>query len=82
MKPFSKKLNSFLMLRILNEKNIMSVIRGTLSIQLDAQEMHEYVKGDILNIPYNVKMNVGNKHDETLEIFVIKAPNPKDYVKK
>ena len=65
-----------------NSNVYMTVIRGTLSIQLDEQEEHQYVKGDILNIPYNVKMNVGNKHDETLEIFVIKAPNPKDYVQK
>ncbi|SHH38671.1 MULTISPECIES: cupin domain-containing protein [Tepidibacter] len=65
-----------------NSNVYMIVIRGTLSIQLGDQEVHEYVKGDILNIPYNTKMNVGNKHDETLEIFVIKAPNPKDYVQK
>lgn len=65
-----------------NSNVYMIVIRGTLSLQLDNQDVHEYVKGDMLNIPYNVKMNVGNKHDETLEIFVIKAPNPKDYVKK
>lgn len=63
-----------------NSNVYMIVIRGTLSIQLDEQDVHEYVKGDILNIPYKTKMNVGNKHDETLEIFVIKAPNPKDFV--
>lgn len=62
-----------------NSNVYMIVIRGTLSLQLDQQEAHEYLRGDILNIPYNTKMNVGNKNDDTLEIFVIKAPNPIDF---
>jgi len=64
-----------------NSNVYMLVIRGILSLQLDEQDVHQYVKGDILNIPYNTKMNVRNNDDDVLEIFVIKAPNPKDYVK-
>ena len=64
-----------------NSNVYMVVIKGILSLQLDEQDVHQYFKGDILNIPYNTKMNVRNNNDDVLEIFVIKAPNPKDYVK-
>ncbi|MBS4534090.1 cupin domain-containing protein [Clostridium sp. D2Q-14] len=60
-----------------NSNVYMIVIRGVLSLQLDKQEEHKYEKGSIINIPYKTLMNVNNKDDETLEIFVIKAPNPK-----
>lgn len=62
-----------------NSNVYMIVIRGTLSLKLDDQETHLYVKGDMLNIPFNVKMNVGNKHDDVLEMFVIKSPAPQNY---
>jgi quercetin dioxygenase-like cupin family protein len=62
-----------------NSNLYMSVIRGTLSIGLGDQEIHEYTKGNLLEIPYNIKMNVKNLHDEVLEIFVVKAPAPKNY---
>lgn len=64
-----------------NSNVYMTVLRGCLSIQLDEQDTHEYVKGHILEIPFNTKMNVGNKHDDTLELLVIKAPAPKHYKK-
>lgn len=54
----------------------MSVIRGTLSIALGEQQIHEYAAGTILKIPVNTKMNVKNLHEEILEIFVVKAPAP------
>jgi quercetin dioxygenase-like cupin family protein len=54
----------------------MTVLRGTLSIGLDEQEIHEYKQGSILQIPIKTKMNVGNKHDEILELIVVKAPAP------
>ncbi len=60
----------------------MKVLRGTLSIQLDEQDDHNYVKGNILEIPFKTKMNVRNKNDETLELLVIKAPAPKNYIGK
>ncbi|MCM1991861.1 cupin domain-containing protein [Oceanirhabdus seepicola] len=59
-----------------NSNVYMTVIKGILSIQLDEQDVHEYVKGDILKIPYNTKMNVKNLHDDVLELIVIKSPAP------
>ncbi len=62
-----------------NSNVYMIIIRGTMTIQLDEQEPHRYTSGEILNIPYNVKMNVKNFDDDILEFFVVKSPNPKDY---
>lgn len=63
-----------------NSNVYMNVIRGRLSLQLDDQEPHEYEKGTLLKIPYNIKMNVRNFQDETLELIVVKAPAPHKYV--
>lgn len=62
-----------------NSNVYMMVIRGTLSLRLSEQEQEEYPKGTILNIPYGTKMNVNNFHEDILELFVVKAPNPKNY---
>lgn len=62
-----------------NSNVYMTIIRGTLSIGLNDQAIHEYNKGEILQIPYNVKMNVKNLHEDTLELIVIKVPAPKNY---
>lgn len=62
-----------------NSNVYMTVLRGTLSIKLDEQEINEYKKGDILQIPYGIKMNVKNLHDTTLELIVVKSPAPKNY---
>lgn len=62
-----------------NSNVYMTVLRGTLSIGLGDQDIHEYTKGDVLEIPYNIKMNVRNLHDNTLELIVMKAPAPKNY---
>lgn len=59
-----------------NSTVYMTVLQGTLSIGLDDQEINEYKKGTVLKVPYNTKMNVGNRHDELLEITVVKAPAP------
>ncbi len=59
-----------------NSNVYMTVIRGLLSISLNEQELHEYSVGTVLNIPVNIKMNVKNLHDETLELIVVKAPSP------
>lgn len=59
-----------------NSNVYMTVIRGTLSIGLDEQGIHEYNAGAILKIPNAVKMNVKNLHDSTLELIIIKAPAP------
>jgi len=62
-----------------NSNVYMIVIRGELTLQLDEQKPHKYKKGKIINIPYSTKMDVGNKDEEILEIFVIKAPSPFNY---
>ena len=62
-----------------NSNVYMTVLRGRLSIKLDDQEVHVYEKGNVLQIPYNTKMNVKNFHDETLELIIVKAPAPKNY---
>ena len=59
-----------------NSNVYMNVIRGTLSIELGDQEEQRYEKGSLLKIPINIKMNVRNKDDETLELIVVKAPAP------
>ncbi len=64
-----------------NSNVYMILVRGTLTLQLDEQEPREYTKGQLINIPYDVKMSVGNKHDDVLEFFVIKAPSPAKYKK-
>ncbi|KAB3532197.1 cupin domain-containing protein [Alkaliphilus serpentinus] len=62
-----------------NSNVYMIVIRGTMSLKLNQEDTQLYVVGDIINIPFNTKMNVNNNHEDILEFFVIKAPNPKDY---
>ena len=56
----------------------MTIVRGTLSIGLNEQDIHEYESGTLLKIPFQTKMNVKNLHDETLELIVVKAPAPKN----
>ncbi len=61
-----------------NSNVYMTVLRGTLSIKLGEQEVHEYKKGTVLKIPFETKMSaVGNNHEEILELIVVKAPAPK-----
>jgi quercetin dioxygenase-like cupin family protein len=62
-----------------NSNVYMNVIRGTLTIGLGDQEAHDYEKGTLLEIPYNIKMNVGNSHEQVLELIVVKAPAPKNF---
>ena len=60
-----------------NSTVYMTVVRGTLSIRLSEQDIHEYSLGHVLKIPYNTKMNVKNLHEDILELIVIKSPAPK-----
>jgi len=59
-----------------NSNVYMIVIRGTVTLQLADQPAHSYPAGTMVNIPYNVKMNISNQDQETLEFFVVKAPSP------
>ena len=60
-----------------NSNVYMTVIRGTLSIELNDQGIHEYPNGTLLKIPVGTKMNVKNRNEATLEWIVVKAPAPK-----
>jgi quercetin dioxygenase-like cupin family protein len=60
-----------------NSNVYMAVLRGTLSIGLGDQETHVYPTGSLLKIPFNTRMNVGNRDGEVLEITVVKAPAPR-----
>ncbi len=62
-----------------NSNVYMIIVSGIMSIQLGEEAENKYAKGDILNIPFNTKMNVLNKDKEILEFFVIKAPSPENY---
>ena len=62
-----------------NSNVYMTVLQGTLTIGLNDQEDHHYSVGTLLKIPYKIKMNVRNLHDDMLELLVIKAPAPKYY---
>lgn len=64
-----------------NSNVYMTVLRGVLSIGLDEQDIHQYKKGDILQIPYNTKMNVRNLDDDVLELIVVKSPAPSNFKK-
>ena len=59
-----------------NSNVYMTVIRGTLSIGLDNQPIKKYQAGTLLKIPVNIKMNVKNVDQQTLELIVVKAPAP------
>jgi len=59
-----------------NSNVYMTVLRGTLSIGLDDQDMNRYGEYSILKIPFKTKMNVKNLDDEVLELIVLKAPAP------
>ena len=61
-----------------NSNVYMTVVRGTLSIGLNDQDIHEYEAGTLLKIPFQTRMNVNNLHDETLELIIVKAPAPKN----
>jgi len=59
-----------------NSNVYMTVVRGTLSIGLNDQEVHQYDKGTLLNIPVSTRMNVKNLSENVLELIVVKAPAP------
>ena len=61
-----------------NSNVYMVIVRGTMTIALDDEPANLHQAGEILAIPFNTKMEVANKHEEVLEFYVLKAPNPKD----
>jgi len=65
-----------------NSNVYMIIIRGNMTLILDDQEPHQYTCGQIINMPYHIKMKVTNFDEEVLEFFVVKSPNPKNYGNK
>lgn len=65
-----------------NSNVYLIIVRGKMTIQLAEQEPHFYEAGVIVNVPFNIKMNISNQNPETLEFFVVKSPNPRFFVNK
>lgn len=57
------------------------VVRGELTLQLNDQDPKCYGKGNIINAPYDTRMNVYNDGDDVVEFFIVKAPGPNSYGK-
>lgn len=53
------------------------IVRGTLSLSLEDGTFVDYPAGTIVAVPFNLKMAIENHGTETLEFFVVKAPNPR-----
>lgn len=62
-----------------NSNVYMIIISGTITAQLGANPSKRYPKGNIINIPGKVKMNISNEDEEQAEFFVVKAPSPRLY---
>jgi quercetin dioxygenase-like cupin family protein len=56
----------------------LTVIRGTLSMQLGEQKPHCY-SNCVVQVPFHTKMNIINGGDEVVEFFIVKAPHPRIY---
>jgi len=61
-----------------NSNVYLIVIRGEMTVRLGEAAPDAYPGGSIVNVPFDVKMNIANTNDEVLEFFVVKAPHPKD----
>lgn len=62
-----------------SDSNVFLIIaRGTLSMQLDSQEVHHY-RASVVHVPFHTKMNIANGDDEAVEFFIVKAPHPRAY---
>lgn len=53
------------------------VVRGILSLSLEDGPLNRHPAGTIVAVPFNTKMAISNEGAETLEFFVVKAPNPR-----
>jgi oxalate decarboxylase/phosphoglucose isomerase-like protein (cupin superfamily) len=49
-----------------------------LSLSLEDEPFNHHPQGTIVAVPFNQKMVIQNQGTETLEFFVVKAPNPRD----
>lgn len=62
-----------------NSNVYMIVIAGAITAQLAENPPKRYEKGNIINIPGKIKMNISNEETEQAEFFVVKAPSPRLY---
>ncbi|QRN82724.1 cupin domain-containing protein [Chloroflexota bacterium] len=69
-------------IHISNSNVYMTVLKGTLSIGLDDQEVLTYASGSLLKIPFKTRMDVRNLNEELLELIVVKAPAPSTFKQK
>ena len=58
------------------------IIKGTMTLRLGEEAENQYDNTNIIQVPYNTKMNICNKNDDLLEFFIIKAPSPRSYSPK
>ena len=65
-----------------NSHVYLVIVRGKLSITLAEQDTHVYEGGNIVNVPYGVRMFIRNEEEPVLEFFVLKAPNPREFLVK
>ncbi len=65
-----------------NSHVYLVIVRGKMSITLAEQETHVYEVGNIVNVPYGVRMFIRNEAEPVLEFFVLKAPNPSHFLGK
>lgn len=61
-----------------NSNVYMTILRGTISLNLADQGIHEYESGTMVAIPNNTKMHIQNLHPDPVEVIIVKAPAPKE----
>lgn len=61
-----------------NSNVYMTILRGTISLNLADQGIHEYGGGTMVAVPNNTKMHIQNLHSEPVELIIVKAPAPKE----
>lgn len=65
-----------------NSHVYLVIVRGKMSITLAEQDTHVYEVGNIVNVPYGIRMFIRNEEVPVLEFFVLKAPNPREFLVK
>ena len=65
-----------------NANVYMTVVKGTLSLSLENGNIATYENNTVIKIPFNTKMDAKNLNEETLELFVVKAPAPGEFYSK
>ncbi|MFO7929031.1 MAG: cupin domain-containing protein [Candidatus Humimicrobiaceae bacterium] len=64
-----------------NSNVYLIITEGEMSIALQEEKPALYAAGTIVNVPFDLKMDIQNKSPDTLEFFVVKAPHPRDMKK-